>query len=234
MEKKNRKPLVALLLVAVLGVVGVTIAYFASTDTFANVFSTKAYNVSVQETFDSPENWVPGDTTTKTINVTNNGDVDVAVRVSYTEAWKDASNANLPLTFTYTDNQNVEHTENAAVINFASNYTTNWTKSTENGTDYYYYKTALTKNQSTSNLIESVTFNPEVEGTVISQSANDNCTTSTNTEGKTVKTCNTTIGGYAGGQYTLTITAETIQYDQYKTAWGTNVTIATPTEPQNP
>ena len=153
---KNKKSLVALLLVAVLGVVGVTIAYFTSTDTFENVFRTKPYTMQVVETFESPEDWTPGTTTSKTVVATNKGDVDAAVRVSYTESWVDSTNNPLPLTDNATPTPN-----RAAIINFASNYTTKWTKSTEGGKDYYYYKTKLAKNASTTSLIESVTFNPK-------------------------------------------------------------------------
>lgn len=92
MDKKNKKPLVALLLVAILGIVGATFAYFTSTDTFANVFKTKPYIMEVTETFESPENWTPGTTTNKAITATNKGDVEAAVRISYTEEWKDATN----------------------------------------------------------------------------------------------------------------------------------------------
>ncbi len=223
---KNKKSLVALVLVAVLGVVGATMAYFTSTDTFENVFGTKAYSMEVVETFESPDDWVPGTTTSKTVVATNKGDVDAAVRISYTESWKDANDNQLPLTDSATPTPN-----RAAVINFASDLNTKWTKSTEGGKDYYYYKTKLAKNASTSSLIESVTFNPNV-----TISTNDTCTyTLTNntttttkpTDMTTVKsvTCRTTTNGYAGGTYTLTITVETVQFDQYKTAWGTSVTI---------
>lgn len=209
-EIKNKKSLVALLLVAVLGVVGVTIAYFTSTDTFANVFGTKPYSMEVVETFESPNDWVPGTTTNKTVVATNKGDVEAAVRVSYTESWVDANGDSLALK----DGSN----NSAAIINFASDLSTKWTKSTEGGKDYYYYKTKLAKNASTTSLIESVTFNPNV-----TISTTDNCVTNATAH---TKTCTTTTSGYAGGTYTLTITVETVQYDQYKTAWGTSVTIS--------
>ena len=107
---KSKKSLVALALVAVLGIVGVTIAYFTSTDTFENVFGTKPYKMEVVETFESPDDWTPGTTTDKTVVATNKGDVDAAVRVSYTEEWKDASGTTLALT---------DGTNRAAIINFA-------------------------------------------------------------------------------------------------------------------
>ncbi len=221
---KNKKSLVALVLVAVLGIVGATMAYFTSTDTFENVFGTKSYSMEVVETFESPDDWVPGTTTSKTVVATNKGDVEAAVRVSYTEKWEDAGGASLPLK---DGSNNV-----AAIINFASDLNTKWTKSTEGGKDYYYYKTKLAKNASTSSLIESVTFNPNVSiGTsdTCTYTLTDNTTTTTKpTDMTTVTsvTCRTTTNGYAGGTYTLTITVETVQFDQYKTAWGTNVTIS--------
>lgn len=206
---KSKRSLVALALVAVLGVVGVTIAYFTSTDTFENVFGTKPYSMEVVETFESPDDWTPGTTTDKTVVATNKGDVEAAVRVSFTEKWEDASGTTLALK----DASN----RSAAIINFASDLSTKWTKSTEGGKDYYYYKTKLAKNASTSSLIESVTFNPDV-----TIETSDNCVTDSIAH---TKTCTTTTSGYAGGTYTLTITVETVQYDQYQTAWGTTVTI---------
>lgn len=207
---KNKKALVALLLVAVLGVAGVTIAYFTSTNTFENVFRTKLYSLEVVETFESPDDWTPGTTTSKKVIATNKGDVDAAVRVSYTESWVDSNGNALALK----DGNN----NSAAIINFASDLSTKWTKSTENGKDYYYYNTKLAKNTSTSSLIESVTFNPN-----ITVSTSDNCVTD---EAAHTKTCTITTNGYAGGTYTLNITVETVQYDQYQAAWGTNVTIS--------
>jgi len=207
---KSKKSLVALALVAVVGVIGLTFAYFTSTDTFTNIFSTKPYSVEVVETFESPSNWTPGTTTNKTVIATNKGDVDAAVRVSYTESWVDADNQALPLK----DSSN----NSAAIINFASNLSEKWTESTESGTKYYYYKTKLAKNASTTSLIESVTFNPNV-----TISSADDCVTD-NTNHTT--TCTTTTSGYAGGTYTLTITVETAQFDQYKSIWSTNVNIS--------
>ena len=205
---KNKKSLVALLLVAVLGIVGVTIAYFTSTDTFTNVFRTQPYRMEVTEVFESPSNWVPGTTTSKVVYANNTGNVGAAVRVSYTESWKDALNQNLPLK----DDQN----RNAAILNFPSNFSENWVKSTESGVDYYYYKTEVAAGASTTNFLESVTFNPNV-----TISTDHDCTTVGSTT-----TCTTATGGYAGGTYTLTITVETVQYDQYGTAWSTSVNIS--------
>ena len=199
---KNKKSLIALVLIAIIGLIGASFAYFTSTDTFQNVFRTKAYKMQVEEVFQSPDNWTPGTTTEKTVVATNKGDVDAAVRVSYTESWVDANDQTLPLK---DSSNNV-----AAIINFAN--TSDWIKEG----NYYYYKTKLAKNESSSSFIESVTFNPE-----LSISATSQCS-----DTATGRLCTTTTSGYAGGTYTLTIKVETVQYDQYQSAWGTNVTIS--------
>ena len=211
MEQKQNKvlPLVALVLVAVLGVVGVTFAYFTSTDTFKNVFCTKQYNMEVVETFESPENWTPGSETKKTVVATNKGEVDAAVRVSYTEEWKDSTGGPLSLT----DSTG----KRAALINFTDGYQSYWQQSVESGTTYYYYKTKLAQNASTTSLIKSVTFNPDV-----AIQTTDDCVDDPVAH---TKTCTTTASGYAGGTYTLTVKVETVQHDQYTAAWGTEVTI---------
>ena len=207
---KNKKTLVALVLVAILGIVGVTIAYFTSEDTFTSIFSTKTYQIQTYDIFESPTNWLPGTTTDKQVYISNTGQVTAAARISFTESWKDANNQTLPLK----DGNN----NPAAVINFVDDYTDNWTKVTENGTDYYYYKLALKAGELSTPLIESVTFNPNVE-----IATSSNCETDSG-----MTTCTTTASGYAGGTYTLTVKIETVQFDQYKTAWGTNVSIAAP------
>jgi len=212
-EIKNKKPLIALIFVAILGIVGVTFAYFTSSDTFTNVFGTKIYSMEVVETFESPDDWTPGTTTSKTVVAKNKGDVEAAVRISYTESWVDANRNSLALTDNATPTPN-----RAAIINFASNYNDNWTKETKDGKDYYYYNTKLAKNATTSPLIESVTFNPAVN-----IETEDNCVENTTNH---TKTCTTTTSGYAGGTYTLTINVETVQYDQYQNAWSTSVPIS--------
>jgi len=207
---KKKKSLVALFLVAIIGVIGGTFAYFTSDDTFANIFRTKAYNVEVKEVFTSPSDWTPGTTTSKTVTAKNKGDVDAAVRIWYEESWVDSNNHELSLT----DNSD----RPAAIINFADNFATNWTTSTEGGRTYYYYKTKLAKNQTTAALINSVTFNPNVTIGVTHECDN------TTVAGE--ETCTTVSNGYGGGTYTLTLHVQTAQYDQYQAIWNTNVNIA--------
>ena len=212
--KKSKKPLLAGFLLILVGLVGGTLAYFTSSDTFTNEFKTKPYKMEVTEVFESPDNWTPGTVTSKTVIATNKGDVPAAVRVSYTESWVDANNQTLPLK---DGSNNV-----AAIIHFADDLNTKWTQSTEGGVKYYYYKTKIGKNVSTSSLINSVEFNPAV--VITDNSADPNrCVTDETTH---TTTCTTTTSGYAGGTYKLEITVETVQYDQYAEAWNTSVVIS--------
>ena len=214
MQKENKVPIIALLVIAVIGIVGGTFAYFTSTVEFENEFVTKPYSTEVTEEFTSPDKWTPGTTTAKTVIAKNTGDVDVAVRVSYTETWKGngGSGSTLSGDITVGTAPNTT-TERAAIINFAN--TSDWIQSG----NYYYYKYKLTKNQQTSSFISGVTFNPNVTASL-------NCVTDSITiPGTITETCTSTGTGYDNAQYKLSISVETIQYDGYQTGWGTNVTI---------
>ena len=195
----NRSLIGIIVLLLVLGVVGFTLAYFTSQNTYSNVFRTKPYSTEFTENFTSPDNWVPGTTTPKTVTAKNTGEVEVAVRVSYTEGWTSANGATL-------DGMQGEY--KASIINLAN--TSDWTYS--NG--YYYYTKTLKTGESTNSFIESVTFNENIE-------ADFTCT-----EEGGIKKCTSTGNGYDGATYKLIIKVETIQADAYQTAWNTDVTIS--------
>ena len=216
MKKKN---LIMILLIALIGIIGVTIAYFSSTTTFENEFQTKEYGTTYQEEFVSPDNWLPGDTTNKTVIVTNSGQVDEAVRISYTEEWI-PNDKNATLTgWIHADGTKSNHTteeelatdERAAVINFTNN--SDWTKVG----DYYYYNYRLAPGQTTDSLIESVTFNASTK-------LGDTCTPLTS-NGTTTITCNSSGSDYDNAKYTLTFKIETVQFNKYKNIWNSNIVI---------
>jgi len=146
--KKNKTPLVALVVLVLVGVVGGTIAYFTSTETFENLFGTGKYSTTIKETFENPENWLPGTTTPKTVEVTNNGNVPVVVRAKIndeTKGWYDGD-TKLSLEENVTINETVD---------------SGWTKHTDG---YYYYNKILASGaKTTKSFIESVTFNKDAE-----------------------------------------------------------------------
>jgi len=207
MEKK-KKLIIALALVAVIGVIGGAYAFFQTSNLFANIFQTSTYKTSVTETFTSPTDWKPGDETAKTVIATNEGSVPIAVRVSYTESWTSANGDTLAL------KQNTTDTDNVAIINFDN--TADWTETDCNGTTYYYYKSDLATGESTSSFIKSVTFN---EDTVVNDATGMSCTEDTSVDGQITKTCQSTGDGYAGATYTLNILVETVQADAKDEVW---------------
>ena len=82
---KNRRSIIALLLVAIIGIVGLTAAYFSNSTSITNEFETSEYGTDVIETFTSPTGWQPGDETPKVLTVKNTGEVDEAVRIKVEE-----------------------------------------------------------------------------------------------------------------------------------------------------
>jgi len=200
----KKKPLMYVLLFVVAFIaIGVTVAYYTSSDTFSNEFNTGTYEIETQENFESPDNWTPGTTTPKTVIATNKGTTPIAVRIKLTPSWQDADGNPLPLT----DNNDNE----AAIINFSNNYDRKWVY--QDG--YYYYKRALNENQSTTSLLKSVTFNPDFDINNVKDCETVNVVTN----------CITEFTDYSGGKYTLQVEIETAQYDKYEEIWGTTVEI---------
>ena len=215
---KQRKSVIALLLIAIIGVVGLTFAYFSNSDTIENNFITKEYGSTYTEEFVSPDNWLPGDTTNKTVVATNTGQVDQAVRIHVTEAWTTHNNGTLNgwihpdgTKSTHETNAELETDERVAIINLAN--TSDWTKVG----DYYYYNYKLVPGKSTTSFIESVTFN--------SKTKLDNTCVTTEGNGTKTITCNSSGDDYDNATYSLTFTIDTVQYNQYRNAWNTNFNI---------
>ena len=71
----------------------------------------------------------------------------------------------------------------------------------------------LAPNETTSSLIDSVTFNPKV-------TLGDTCIENETATGKTI-TCNSSSNDYDNATYKLIITIETVQYNKYNEAWST-------------
>ena len=198
-EKNNKKKLLVVLGISILTVLGGTIAYFTTSTDITNLFKVGLYQHEIVEEFVSPDNWTPGTTTPKTIEVTNNGSISMAVRASYTENWISANDTALSLK---DEDNNV-----ASIINF----NTTWTKDADG---YYYYgtKANMTKvesNQTTTSFISGVTFNENIKSTL---------TKTTSADGQTI-TYTSSGNGYDNATYTLTIKIDTIQYDQAKNVW---------------
>lgn len=195
---KNKKVLIALVVLLLVRGASGTIAFFTKTDTVVNEFDAGNIKAYVTENFTSPTNWRPGTTTNTSVIATNPDDVLVAVRISLNEEWIGANNEVLP---------NEVNGLKVAILNFNDS---NWIKEG----DYYYYYKSLEKNESTNSLISSVTNNPNILGTTSCEESSD---------GSKIKCINTS--GYEGATYTLTTRVELVQFRNYKTSWNTSVEI---------
>lgn len=169
---KNSK-IFALAGIGALAVVGGTFAYYNSTQTFHNPFETGNFGTSVIEKFNPGDgvNWVPGVTVDKEVYATNTGDGEVWVRVKFSEEWTrkdgkelvegglrwDSGDENFNpasgekgFQASPEDGQVAEDTGSVVYKNITLGE--NWKKEGE----YYYYKQALAKDQSTDKLLDDV------------------------------------------------------------------------------
>ncbi len=195
--KKKLLIILSLLLLTVTAF-GTTIAYFTTTSTFNNEFSSKPYSTKMTENFTSPDNWTPGTTTDKTVNVENTGGIPIAVRVRFEEKWTDSDGNDLPLQIEVNGEM-----ENVAILNFKDGYEGSWIL--RDG--WYYYRTDVNPLGVTDNLLESVTFNPNA-------SILNDCI-----RNESGITCSSTGKGYDDATYVLTVTIETVQADMKKEYW---------------
>ena len=203
--RKNKK-IAGVAGLAAIMVIGGTFAYFNQTMTVTNPFDTGKYDTNVTEDF-KPEdgnNWEPGAEVNKDVTVKNTGDYDVLVRVKLTEKWVNkttsntvaenttglkgnASQVNATDGLTTGDYSVVEKTLNAA----------NWVYSDpENGGDgYWYYKTNRAIGDDPATQWVAYTGNVPKDAkhsmAVTKQDSN--------------------APGYGNADYTLTITAQTVQ-----------------------
>ena len=143
----KNKILIVVLLISIF-LIGFTIAYFNNDTNIENKFSTSPYSTTVIEHFIAPTNWKPGDTTSKTVYVSNYSLNNVAVRLSLKEEWISSNNTILT---NYQDGQPI------AIIKLSNN--NDWIKDG----DYYYYRKVLKPNTMTSSFMDSVTFNENIE-----------------------------------------------------------------------
>ena len=195
---KKKRTLLAIFALILVVFIGATIAYFQSSASFDNIFNTGTYKVVTTESFESPDNWKPGEEIPKTITTKNEGTIDAAVRVSYTEKWEDSEGNDITS----------QVASGTAIINLDN--TSEWTKEG----NYYYYNYILKPNETTSSFMKSVTLNSNIGNDVTCTASQDGLT-------KTCESSNPALGA----KYTLTITKETVQADKYKDVWNTNVEI---------
>lgn len=79
---KEKRVLIASLVVAAVMVGGSTFAWFTSKDEVTNRLSAKAeYNTSIVEDFTPPQDWLPGQEINKDVSIVNTGNIDALVGI---------------------------------------------------------------------------------------------------------------------------------------------------------
>ena len=184
------KPLFTTLLFIIVGLIGVSLAFFID-DIKIPISFAKQYNNTNNIKFISPDNWTPGTTTKQEINYKNNEDVPLAIRISLKEKWISKNGNELGLT--------LSDGTKATILNINNN---DW-KLIDG---YYYYNKKLNKGETTSNLIDSITFSNNVNYEFRCNLLNG-------------EECSKTGDDYNGAKYTLDINIETIKYEYYEKTW---------------
>ena len=204
-SKKRKIFIIIIFFIFSICVFGVTFSYFTNLVKLEHIYSIKPFSTTVEDEISTPNYWLPGETYEKKIGIANNGEVPIAVRVSYTEKWVSAAGKTL---------SGYKNGIRAVLIKFSNS--PNWIIKKEKGKTYYYYKKFLKPGESVKeSLIESITLNKDLDD-------NFNCITSNN--GRKVE-CTIDDYSYAGGTYTLTVIIETVQSDAYQIFWGTTIQL---------
>ena len=163
----SKKKIIGLCIAGVLAVgsIGGSLAWFTSSDSITNPFSTASTDnpsdpnsgIKIHEDFnkEDADNTLPGDTVTKQVNVSNKATYDQLIRVKIKKVWKDAKGKEKP----DLDTKNIN-------LNFEKNLTDSNKpeegKWIEGSDGYYYYNGIVNPDGQTANLLESVTLSKDI------------------------------------------------------------------------
>ncbi|MGG7155092.1 SipW-dependent biofilm matrix protein BsaA [Clostridium perfringens] len=162
----SKKKIIGLCIAGVLAVgsIGGSLAWFTSSDSVTNPFSTASTDnpsdpnsgIKIHEDFnkEDADNTLPGDTLTKQVNVINKATYDQLIRVKIKKVWKDAKGEEK----SDLDTKNI-------ILNFEKNLTDSNKpeegKWIEGSDGYYYYNGIVNPDGQTANLLESVTLSKD-------------------------------------------------------------------------
>ncbi|MBR5418915.1 BsaA family SipW-dependent biofilm matrix protein [Candidatus Saccharibacteria bacterium] len=184
---KNKKPLLAIIaLIGVAAVVGGVLSFYHENRKYENEFGLGQLEIEAIETFESPDGWMPCQEVKKSVLLKNSGGVAATARISYTEYWKSKNNTDLPL---QKDGRNV------AQISFAN--PGDWELHDDG---WYYYKNVLEPDEATSEFIDGVVLDCQMN------LGGENVCTTTNNE----TVCVTPDNEYAGAKYYLNLKLQLI------------------------
>lgn len=163
----SKKKIIGLCIAGVLAVgsIGGSLAWFTSSDSITNPFSTASTDnpsnpnsgIKINEKFNKEEadNTLPGDKVTKQVNVSNKATYDQLIRVKIKKVWKDAKG-----------NEKSDLDTKNIILNFEKNLTDSNKpeegKWIEGSDGYYYYNAIVNPDGQTANLLESVTLSKDI------------------------------------------------------------------------
>lgn len=163
----SKKKIIGLCIAGVLAVgsIGGSLAWFTSSDSVTNPFSTASTDnpsdpnsgIKINEKFnkEDADNTLPGDNVTKQVNVINKATYDQLIRVKIKKVWKDAKGEEK----SDLDTKNI-------ILNFEKNLTDSNKpeegKWIEGSDGYYYYNGIVNPDGQTANLLESVTLSKDI------------------------------------------------------------------------
>lgn len=162
----SKKKIIGLCIAGVLAVgsIGGSLAWFTSSDSVTNPFSTASTDnpsdpnsgIKIHEDFnkEDADNTLPGDTVTKQVNVINKATYDQLIRVKIKKVWKDAKGEEKPDLDTKNINLNFEN-------NLTDSNKPEEGKWIEGSDGYYYYNGIVNPKGQTANLLESVTLSKD-------------------------------------------------------------------------
>ncbi|EHP47940.1 MAG: SipW-dependent biofilm matrix protein BsaA [Clostridium perfringens] len=162
----SKKKIIGLCIAGVLAVgsIGGSLAWFTSSDSVTNPFSTASTDnpsdpnsgIKIHEDFnkEDADNTLPGDTVTKQVNVINKATYDQLIRVKIKKVWKDAKGEEKPDLDTKNINLNFGE-------NLADSKDPKEGKWIEGSDGYYYYNGIVNPDGQTANLLESVTLSKD-------------------------------------------------------------------------
>jgi len=193
---KKRGKLIAIVSAVAIAGVGITFAVSRDQSVLNNNFDIATYSTTATESFASPSGWRTCQTVPKIITVTNNSNMDVAVRIKLDEEWVASDGTTkLPL---------VSAASGLTMAQIEFTPDSGWTKKGA----YYVYDTNLAANATTSSLITGVTLN---------------CDANLDTSATAAVTSD---GAYADATYHLKATIQTIQADAKNSWYDPQVIIA--------
>lgn len=150
MKMTNRSLLKMLIVCLLLSLVAAVFAFYFKTQTLDNKFTVGEPKVYLGEKFDPSDKWVPGEKKEKEVSFGNTGDMDCYLRAKFTPTLT-LKGATEPV-----DDEDIP---DGFKLNFASDFTSKWTKGSDG---WYYYNTVLAAGAKTPVALESVTISDKI------------------------------------------------------------------------